>query len=262
MPWSRSNGLDIYYEVAGEGPPLVLLHANPFDHTMWLYQIAHFARRFTVVAIDLRGYGRSDKPEQPFTFPDMANDVVAVARDLRFDRIALIGVSIGATLALQVALDQPNLVRAQILVGGESGNPPVFASLANDYAAKPIGEQRVAHIRMFVSDDFARSPVGRYLLDSFLESTPELSGKSISEIFRARSTVNLQSRLSAVAVPTLVINGATDVSLESGRYTASRIPNALHRIVPGAGHICCLENPSEFDRLVLDFLDAQGYGAA
>jgi pimeloyl-ACP methyl ester carboxylesterase len=115
---------------------------------------------------------------------------------------------------------------------------------------------------MFVSDDFARSPVGRYLLDSFLELTHELSGKSISEIFRARSTVNLQSRLSAVAVPTLVINGATDVSLESGRYTASRIPNALHRIVPGAGHICCLEKPAEFDRLVLDFLDAQGYGAA
>ena len=133
MPWSRSNGLRIYYETAGEGPPLVLLHANPFDHSMWLYQIAHFARRYTVVAPDLRGYGRSDKPETAFTFTDMVKDVLGVVRALGLDRIALCGVSIGATLALQIALDHPALVKAQILVGGESANPPVFAMLAEDY---------------------------------------------------------------------------------------------------------------------------------
>ena len=261
MPWSRSNGLNIFYEVAGEGPPLVLLHANPFDHTMWLYQIAHFSRRYRVVAIDLRGYGRSDKPERPFAFSDMANDVVGVVRDLRFDRIALAGVSIGATLALSIALDHPDLVRAVVLVGGESGNPPVFAMLAADYAAKPIREQRADHVRMIVGDDFARSAMGCYLLDAFDEATPGLSGKSISEIFRARTAVNLKDRLAGMSVPTLVINGATDVSLDSGRATASLIPNSVHRIVPDAGHICCLENPWTFDRLVLEFLEANGYAA-
>jgi pimeloyl-ACP methyl ester carboxylesterase len=259
MPWSRSNGLNIFYEVAGEGPPLVLLHANPFDHGMWLYQIAHFSHRFTVVAIDLRGYGRSDKPEQPFAFADMANDVVAVVRDCGVDRIVLMGVSIGATLALQIALDHPTLVRALVLVGGESGNPPVFATLAEVYAAKPIAEQRAAHLRMIVGEDFARSELGRYLLDAFLETTPSLSGRSIAQIFRARTKIDLRRRLGEITVPTLVVNGATDVSLESGRYTASHIPGALHRIVPDAGHLCCFENPAAFDRVVLDFLAAQGY---
>jgi 3-oxoadipate enol-lactonase len=113
---------------------------------------------------------------------------------------------------------------------------------------------------MFIGDDFAGSSVGRYLLDSFLESTPALSGKAISHIFRARTAVNLQNRLADLSVPTLVINGANDVSLESGRYTASHIPNAVHRIVSDAGHICCVEKPWVFDRLVLDFLASQGYG--
>ena len=262
MPWSRSNGLNIYYEVAGEGPPLVLLHANPFDHTMWLYQIAHFSRRFTVVAVDLRGYGRSDKPERRFAFSDMANDIVGVVRDRGFSRIAIAGVSIGATLALQVGLDHPELVRAMILVGGESGNPPIFGELADAYAAKPIGQQRVDHIRMIVGDDFAGTPRGRYLLDAFLETTPQLSGASISQIFRARSSVNLKDRLADTRIPTLVINGATDVSLESGRDTASRIRDAEHRVIPGAGHICCIEKPWAFDRLVLDFLDANGADVA
>jgi len=259
MPWSRSNGLRIYYETAGEGPPLVLLHANPFDHSMWLYQIAHFARGYTVVAPDLRGYGRSDKPEAPFAFTDMANDVLGVVRDRGWSRVALCGVSIGATLALQMALDHPALVTAQILVGGESANPPIFAQLAEDYTSRPIAVQRAEHIRMIVGDDFAATPRGRYLLDTFSESTPSLSGKAIGQIFRARAPVNLRARLPEISLPTLVVNGATDVSLESGRETARRIRGAEHRVIPGAGHMCNFEEPWEFDRLALDFLAAHGY---
>ena len=262
MPWSRSNGVSIFYEVAGEGPPLVLLHANPFDHAMWLYQIAHFSQRYTVLAPDLRGYGRSEKPETPFTFADMATDVLGVVRDRGFPHVALIGCSIGATLALSLALDHPDLVRALVLVGGEAGNPPVFARLADDYAARPLADQRRAHMRMIADPDFSRSALGAYLLDAALESTPALSRGTIAQIFRARTAVDLRARLGEVAVPTLVVNGATDVSLESGRYTAERIPGAAHRIIPGAGHLCCLENPAAFDRAVLAFIDGQDLGRA
>ncbi len=262
MPWSRSNGVSIFYEMAGEGPPLVLLHANPFDHTMWLYQVAHFSRRYTVVAPDLRGYGRSDKPQTPFTFADMANDVLGVVRDRGYARIALMGVSIGATLALSLALDHPGLVRALVLVGGEAGNPPVFATLAADYAARPLAEQRRDHMRMIAEANFARSALGSHLLEAALEDTATLSGRSIAQIFRARTAVDLRHRLGEIAIPTLVVNGARDVSLESGRYTASRIPGAVHRIIPESGHLCCLENPAAFDRTVHDFLDGQAMGGA
>jgi pimeloyl-ACP methyl ester carboxylesterase len=260
MPWSRSNGLNIHYETVGEGPPLVLLHANPFDRSMWLYQEAHFASRYRVVTVDLRGYGRSDKPETAFAFRDMAEDVVGVIRDLGIARAALAGVSIGATLSLQIALDHPGLVSAMILAGGESGNPPVFETLARDYAARPIERQRVDHMRMIVDREFAESPVGRYLLSMFLETTPALSGAAIAQIFRARCAVNLQDRLGEVSIPTLVVNGASDVSLDSGRYTAAHIAGAVHRIVPDAGHMCCFEQPAAFDACMADFLAAAGYG--
>lgn len=262
MPWSRTNGLDIYYEVAGEGPPLVLLHANPFDHTMWLYQIAHYSRRYTVVAVDLRGYGRSAKPETAFTFEDMANDVLGVVRDLRYSSAGLIGASIGATLALAIALDHPDLVRALVLVGGEAGNPPVFAKLAANYADKPLAVQRREHVAMIADPGFAASALGRHLIETALENTPALSGKAIAQIFRARTAVDLRGRLGTVSAPTLVINGVSDVSLESGLYTAHRIPDAVHRVVPASGHLCCLENPAAFDALVLGFLDGQGLGGA
>lgn len=262
MPWSRSNGLSIHYEVAGAGPPLVLLHANPFDLSMWLYQVAHFAQRYTVVAVDLRGYGRSDKPETPFAFADMAADVVGVVRDLGLGRIALAGVSIGATLALQIALDHPRLVAAMVLSGGESGPNPVFAKLAEDYAVKPIAEQRAAHLGMIVDPSFADSAIGRYLLASFLETSPRLSGRAIAQIFRARAQADFQHRLASVTTPTLVLNGERDVSLEAGRHTARHIPGARHRVVPGSGHMCCFENPAAFDACVLEFLASAGFGGA
>ncbi|MCZ6610380.1 MAG: alpha/beta hydrolase, partial [Alphaproteobacteria bacterium] len=67
MPKSRANGVDIHYEVAGEGPPMVLIHANPFDHNLWMYQIAHFSTWFKVIAVDIRGYGRSEKVTKAYT---------------------------------------------------------------------------------------------------------------------------------------------------------------------------------------------------
>src|SRR3954465_9106577 len=81
MPISRANGLDIYYETAGTGAPLVLIHALPFDHNLWLYQVERFSSRFRTIAMDLRGWGRSAKPRTPFSLRDMGDDVLDVLGD-------------------------------------------------------------------------------------------------------------------------------------------------------------------------------------
>src|ERR671914_2817538 len=121
MPHSTSNGIKIYYEVFGEGFPFVMIHANPFDHNLWMYQIAHFSTYFKVIAVDIRGYGRSDKPETPFSLSDMANDILGVCRDLEVKEAILGGGSVGSGMALLLGLDHPELFKALILVGGSSG---------------------------------------------------------------------------------------------------------------------------------------------
>jgi pimeloyl-ACP methyl ester carboxylesterase len=71
MPFSRANGADIWYEVTGEGPTMVLVHANPFDHDLWMYQAEHFSTWFKVVSIDIRGYGRSAKVTSAYSLKHM-----------------------------------------------------------------------------------------------------------------------------------------------------------------------------------------------
>src|SRR3954454_18170142 len=117
MSVSRANGLDIYYEKAGAGPPLVLIHALPFDHSLWLYQVERLSAHFTTLAMDLRGWGRSAKPHTPFTLGDMGNDVLGVLQDEDVSAGAVVlGCSIGSKLALLLACDRPDVFKAAILV--------------------------------------------------------------------------------------------------------------------------------------------------
>ena len=78
MPYSERNGVKTYYEATGEGMPFVMLHANPCDHWMWSYQIANFSHRFRVIAPDMRGYGRTDKPLEIYSFDALVEDVLGV----------------------------------------------------------------------------------------------------------------------------------------------------------------------------------------
>jgi len=254
MPYASNNGVRIYYECYGEGPPMVLIHANPFDHRLFTYQIARFAKSHRLVALDIRGYGRSDKPETAFTLADMADDVLAVCAQENIARAVFMGVSVGSGMALLIGLDRPQMAEAVILVGGSSkGGADIAGRVAGYTSADLKGYQR-GHIRELVAPGFCETPLGTWVLDLFSEHTQKLSGRCIAQIFRAREACDMRGRLSEMKVPTLVINGAHDVSLARGTETASLIPGARHVVIPGTGHACCIEDPAAFDAAVVNFL--------
>ncbi len=258
MSYSTANGIKIYYEVSGEGFPFVLVHANPFDHNLWVYQISHFSTYFKIIAIDIRGYGRSDKPENDFTLKDMAEDVLGVCRDEGVIEAILGGVSVGSGLALLLGLDHPGLFKALILVGGNNGGGERIEERIRGYTTSGIENYHIQHLEELVSPEFPKTKLGRYLLHAFVERDPWLSGASIAQIFRARARTDMAQRLSSIRIPTLVINGEYDNSLPAGKKTAAMIPGAIHKILPKTGHACCIEDPAGFDALVAEFLGSQG----
>jgi len=253
MPYSDANGVDIWYEVKGAGPAMVLVHANPFDHDLWLYQAAHFSTWFTVVGIDIRGYGRSSKLTKPYALIDMAEDVVGVMKDLKLARAVLMGCSVGSGISLLLGLEHPELFDAIVLVGGNSGSSSRYQSRIDGYRAN-LGDYHIKHLRELVAPSFADSPLGRHLLNIWVEREPRLSGEAIAQVFMAGNHTDTTERLPSMKVPTLVINGEYDHSLPAGERTASLIPGAVHKVLPGTGHACCIEDPAGFDRLVIDFL--------
>ncbi len=258
MPYASNKGVRIHYVVAGEGPPMVLVHANPFDHRLFTYQLARFSQHFRLIAPDLRGYGRSDKPDTRFTLADMADDVLAVCAQEGVTRAIVLGVSVGSGIALLIGLDRPELAAAVILVGGSSKGGANIADRVAGYTSADLKGYQRGHIRELVAPGFGDTLLGRWVLDLFTEQTQPLSGACIAQIFRAREACDMRGRLAGMTVPTLVINGAHDISLERGRDTASRIAGATHVVLPGSGHACCIEDPAAFDGAVEAFLRKTG----
>jgi pimeloyl-ACP methyl ester carboxylesterase len=258
MPISTRNGLRIHYEVHGEGPPMVLIHANPFDRRLWLYQIARYSAFYRVIAVDLRGYGLSDKPEAPFTLADMMHDVRGVCADEGIKRAIFMGVSVGSGIAMLMALEHPDMTEAIVLVGGSSSGPQDVESIVKGLHQETLGAYLMHLMRGYVAPGFADTTHGRWLLSLFTERAADLSAKSIAQIFRARGSCDMTARLPGLKAPTLVVNGEHDNSLKRGGVTASLIPGAKHAVIANAGHACVIEDPDAFDRHVIAFLSGAG----
>lgn len=254
MPVSTRNGLRIHYDIAGEGPPLVLVHANPFDRRLWMHQVARFSPFFRVIALDIRGYGLSDKPETPFTLSDMVRDVLGVCADEGIERAIFAGVSVGSGIALLLALDHPEIAQALVLVGGSSNSNRSISRRIEGFTAKGPQAYRLEHMRELFAPGFPETPAGQRILQMYSEDAHRLSGASIAQIFRARGACDMRGRLSELKMPVLVVNGAHDNSLEAGKFTAEHIGGAEHVTLPGAGHACNIEVPDAFDAAMMSFM--------
>lgn len=253
MPYSTANGVKIWYEVSGDGPSMVLIHANPFDNTLWSYQITHFSTWYKVISIDIRGYGRSDKVTTSYSLKDMCNDIVGVMKDTGVQRAILGGCSVGSSMALLLGLDHPDLFDAVILVGGNSSASTRYQDRIAGYTTN-LPDYHLKHLHLLVQNEFANSRIGAYLLNRYIERQPRLNGFAIAEVFKAANSTSTTDRLGTMKPPVLVINGEFDHSRPAGEETARLIPGAVHKVLPGTNHACCLEDPAGFDRLVLDFL--------
>src|SRR5205823_3476194 len=156
MAYCSVNGIRIYYEVSGEGFPLLLIHANPFDHRLWLYQIVSFLIFFKVIAVDLRGYGHSDKSTSQTSFAMMAEDVLGVCRYEEIKEAVVAGISVGGNVVFQLGLDHFEIFKVLILVGCSSG-PSEHQTWIDGYVKQGMQMYHVEYLRVLVSSEFSRT---------------------------------------------------------------------------------------------------------
>jgi 3-oxoadipate enol-lactonase len=262
--FAEINGARLYYEVAGTGHPLTLIHAGITDSRMWDDQFALFAEHYRVLRYDVRGFGRSDMPPGPFT---MREDLRALLQSFGIARTHLLGVSMAGSIAIDFTLDYPELVATLIPVaagiGGRTQSDFLRERFAEVEAALERGDLDAANeleLRLWV-DGSGRRP--DQVDPGVRERVREMNAAIL-----AREEANDQGtvanrldppalgRLGEIAEPTLVIVGARDVPdlLESAERLATEIPGARKVVLPNVAHLPPMEAPAEFNRLVLDFL--------
>jgi len=256
--------MEIWSEEAGEGPPVLLVHAGICDARMWDPQWETFPAAHRTIRCDLRGYGRTPLPPEPFCH---GADLVELIEGLGGGPVALVGASFGALMCLDVAVARPELVSRLVLTGsplaGHEWSAPIQEYFAAEEDALEDEDLDLAvelNLRTWV-DGPGREPegvpaelrrrVGEMQRLAFEHQLPvwELAEEELL-------TEDLAERWSEVAAPTLVLHGdgdVADIGLIADRL-ASGIEGARGETIAGAAHLPSLERPAEFDRLVLSFL--------
>jgi len=259
----------LYTGQAGrDGIPLLLIHSLPNDHSIFLYQIAHFSTWYRVIAVDLPGLGRSPRAEPGLTMGDLADACLEALDAVTPEAAIVIGISIGAGIAKHIAVQAPERVRALVLTGagyherdGRLVSKGILERHEPGYTREGIAYRRAQLTRNF-SDAFARSDLGRYFIDLFAERDAAADVASILALLRAHDPADPEDLHRRIAAPTLIVTGGDDRSRPQQEALRGHIAGAEQVVIPGAGHLCNMEDPLAYDRAVLDFLGRHGLGPA
>ncbi len=252
------EGGSLFYETTGSGETLVLIHDGLIHHKIWDQQFAIFAKHFTVVRYDRRGYGRSPQPQSAFSNLD---DLLAVYEHLEIDRAGLVGMSAGGGLAVDFTLAHPARVRLLVLVGAVVSGfsyTEHMSTRGGRFNRSFYGDPE-AYRRYWTNDDpYAVAPQNTAARKRFRELIEANPHNLHFEKFRiARKPARLAiGVLGEIHVPTLIIVGEhdiPDVHAHAGALAAG-ITDSRRIIVPGAGHLVPLEQPEPFNRGVLEFV--------
>ena len=233
------NGIQLYYEVHGEGEPLILVHGGLGNSTYWEKQFDAFAAEYQVIALDSRGHGRSTFSDEPIGYDLMMSDVIALMDHLGIEKANLLGWSDGGIIGIDMAINHPDRVD-KIIAYGANYNPSGVRS--------DIEENEVfnAYVEKAIEDYLALSPAPEKL-DAFFEN--------IGNMWATEPNFTVE-QLGAISTPILVLDGEDEEAIltEHTVEMAGLIPTAELLLMPGTGHFAMWEQSDEFNRIVLDYL--------
>jgi 3-oxoadipate enol-lactonase len=259
----RVPGTQLYYEVTGEGPPLVFVHSGGFDRRLWDEQFFAFAKRHTVIRYDVRGHGESPPPSKPYSD---AEDLYSLLQWLHISKAHVVGLSLGGSIVIDLALAHPPMIDTLILVAPDVTGYAFSAEFTYGF---------IKVVTSIEQDDGA--PAGDLWLQSSVLA-PAMSNPAVARKLRAIARENARfwlinplfrrdsfvsppatQRLAEIHSPALLIVGDRHIPdvLNEARLLESGVAGIKKVVIPGAGHLVNMEKPEEFNRAVRDFLSTQ-----
>ncbi|MGQ0550445.1 MAG: alpha/beta fold hydrolase [Armatimonadota bacterium] len=261
--FAEVNGARLYYEVAGQGPALVLIHAGIADCRMWDEQVAAFAPRYKVIRYDNRGFGKSKMSHESFS---VLEDLYQLLRFLDVDRANVLGLSMGGSIALSFTVEHPEMVASLI---------PVASGLRGYQVSEEVQRRRSRLDAAVATGD--ASKVVDLMTEVWVDGMGGHAEPTVRE--RARKLIEGNSgffflkgiphhdppwktidRIAEIRVPTLVVVGDRDQPdiLAISDLLHARIRGARKVVIPDAAHLVNMEQAEALNRAVLGFLSGIG----
>jgi 3-oxoadipate enol-lactonase len=254
------NNVDLYFEFHGpETGELVVLNNGVFMNTgSWAFQLLDLAKRYRVLAYDMRGQGQSEHPECEYSLDLHADDLVALMDALHLDRAHLVGTSYGGELNLVMGLRYPERCRTLVIIASVSHSDPLLVAMIDRWRlAAQLGDGPL-FFRLIYADTYS---------ETFLVQRPDLIPlaeqryatldlPAAVRLLESFQRFNVRSELGRINVPTCIISAELDL-LKPKRYGEilhQGIAGSEFHLIPDAGHVVVLEKAAEVNTLILGFL--------
>lgn len=263
MPRISVNGLQLYYEIEGDGEPVVLIPGFAAGRWIWFRQIGDLSRQFRVITFDPRGVSGSDKPEGSQTIGLLADDVAHLLQTIGVESAHVVGASFGGFVAQEFALKYPSMTRKLVLCCTSFGGPnhvaPAPETLMALASTKGLdSEERMrANLLLAFSPEYVRTRVADVDEIVRLREGNEVPEHIYLSQWQAAMNFNAESRVEQIDRPTLVLSGDKDVivPVQNSRNLAAKIPGAELSICAGGSHTFFIEQAGEFNSVVSEFLE-------
>jgi pimeloyl-ACP methyl ester carboxylesterase len=265
MPITKANGIELYYEVHGEGEPLLLIMGLSLTSKSWFRTIPTLSEQYKVIVFDNRGVGLSGKPNSPYSIELMAEDARAVLDAAGVESAHVYGISMGGMIAQRLAVNYPNRIRSLILgcttSGGEKHVQPgaevSMLMLSRGSSTATPEEMAWATAPILYSQSFIENH--RELVAEDVQRRIEIPVLPYAYMLQLQACLahDTYNELDQIKVPVLVIHGDEDklVPYENGVTLGEKIPNAEFLTINGAGHIYITEANDLVNKRVLEFLN-------
>jgi len=263
MPVVQANGIDINYEVQGEGEPIVLIPYLAADQACYAFQVADYAKHFTCYSVDLRGAGLSSKPEGEYTTELLADDVAAFMQAAGVGRAHVFGVSLGASAGMWLAAKYPEAVKSLSLHSAWDKTDPFLRVIVGDWrivaqALDSVTEMVIQAIFPFclTPELYAARPEYVDSLAEFVRSRPMPPVDAFMRQSGAVLAHDATTILGGIQAPTLITYGRHDI-VTSTRFAApltEGIANTELIVFEDCAHAAIYENVEGFNSQTLDFL--------
>jgi (E)-2-((N-methylformamido)methylene)succinate hydrolase len=250
--------MKIAYQRHGSGPTVLLVHGVGGDSTHWAAIAEQLHARFDVIAMDLRGHGKSDRIAGPVDARDLARDAVQVLDEAGVAKCAVVGFSLGGAIALALTLDFPERVEKLAVIGTVCGRTP-------EESARAL--ERVEFLERHGSAALAEANRERWFTDAFRRAHPDLVDRRVAQVvacdpesylhaFRVFCTADFVDRLDEIRVPTLVVTGEHDAAAtpRMAQLMGERIHGAQAQVLPRLRHSVLIEVPEQVGALLGAFL--------
>ncbi|BAO90220.1 alpha/beta fold hydrolase [Caballeronia cordobensis] len=269
MPYlTTSDDVQLYYEEAGEGTPIVFVHEFGGDLRSWEAQMRYFSRRYRCIAFAARGYAPSDVPDdiERYSQAIAARDIRDVLDALKIDRAHIVGLSMGGFATLHFGLDFPERARSLVVAGAGYGAEKEFedhfreVSLEVAKQFETQGAEKFAKTYSLAASRIAfqvKDPRGWLEFATMLgEHSARGSAMTMRGVQARRPSIyDLQARLEAMTVPMLIVVGdEDDHCLQPGIFLKRTVPASGLVVMPKTGHTLNLEEPAMFNQHVAEFL--------